>query len=122
MGRERVKRAVMLGALLGIYVINTSPAPYEVLLCWSPVILSFKYKFLTYHCYLIVNNESSLPVITFEGLQQISVGQACDAKLCLLRGSFHKPVSDFLIFSNSSLTPQNESSRNIVNGLFAGKL
>lgn len=42
MGREGVNGAVMLGALWGIYVINASPGPYEVLLCWSPLILSFQ--------------------------------------------------------------------------------
>ncbi|KAI1237635.1 hypothetical protein IHE44_0013718 [Lamprotornis superbus] len=58
--------------------------------------------------------------------QIVLMGQACDAKLChtcLLGGkSFHKSVSYFLTFSNVSLTPQNESSRNIVNVFFAGKL
>lgn len=81
-----------------------------------------------------MNNESPLslrgPVITFDGLQQIVfVGEACDAKLChtsLLEGrSFHKSVSHLLIFfsgSLTSLTPQNENSRNIVNVFFPGKL
>lgn len=68
-------------------------------------------------------------MITFDGLQEIVfMGQACGAKLChtcLLGGrSFHKSVSYFLTFSNekASLTPQNESSRNIVSVFFTEKL